>query len=347
MIGCKNDSSFKVINIKQQPSSIPLTGQIIAVDDTIKFPKWCGVTDSHFMILDPTAKEFLRIYSLPSFQLTKTYGVIGNGPHEYSPNPGPSSSDLRLNTHNGRQGLWIRVAKEMVFVDLDSLLSEPEYLPSITKYINPSIIPTNQLFLVNDSIAIGNGSTPGQQLFLWNMKNDSVHTNTFYPKIEADISRVAEIYQNSIFGAPMAQKGDMAVYAYEHFKIIDFVSINNLQPILRLKFDEVNKKQIRLSEQGIPWEEQVLIFMRIITGEKHFYALFWGVTEAQIEGDDSNTPWVYQIDYEGNIKAIFKLDQQVNSICISPDEQYLYGTTPMLEVNTPIVKYELPRLGIN
>ncbi len=308
-----SDSPFKEIHSISNGKRLDISEVINRSSDMI-------LINDKLVISDKNDEYYFKVFNINNETFNGSLGKIGEGPCEIG---FPTFlQTIPSNDHDIGLVLKSSFGYQEMSLELNSSSEEAECKNGIEK------IAFNFMnyVKVNDSLFIGTGIF--QKKYASFKIGDKNYTELAidYPYLSAGMKTVP----NSI---PMSQQGKFRVRPNGN-NILFTHSSNPFFDILLVEKNSISLKYRMEGEapdfigsdsptsmSAVMTDENIKGFIGSSVTNDFIYLLFSGKTRIQGNGDYANEIWVY--DWEGNQIKKFLLDQEVNQIEISPNDDFL------------------------
>lgn len=323
----------EVLNLSRVKES-KLQLEEISFDVPSLFPKGCCVKDSFLIVFNPKDKEgFLYIYDKGDKTFLKKYGTIGEGPDDFK-NPRFLFNDNLLPSKNT---LLIGDGTRLYAVNIDAILNSSGKAHDVLTEIPGNLRLYNYLLHNNDSMLVVN-QTGEHQLTFYNKRTKTTDLKNYFEKngILKDASDFCRAMQ--IYDAYYSSNRERIAIAYKHWKQIDILSASG-DLIKQIYFPDYDYNRGKMSLDGESLrlgEDARMFFSFIYPTNDFFYALCWDNTKTNIKQGSARAS-IYQFNWEGELKEIFRLDKAVSYFCI--DSSGMLYAVGISEDNLDLIIY--------
>lgn len=318
---CSNYSNFNsqnidVIQISEDVVKVQeIYLQSIDFDDPPFCPKSCCVERGNLVVLEDANKvsnDYFRIYS--GTKLIKKFGGNGNGPEDFI------SPFLNSDGKTEFSGFYVidgGVLKHIV-VDDDNI--------SIKLYsdLPKEFFLANKVLQYNDSI-IAAYVTSDFQIQYYDKSNGNIIGRNYFDKSDR-YKQVADWNcLMTLFRAAFSYTEKYAIIAYQNFKCIDLVSLEDRSVKRRLCFPNYDNNSFVVDNDIALFDENLTFYFSCISSnEENFYVMSWDSSYKKVNNGEVNGT-IYKFDYEGNLISIYKTNQGIQSFVVADNMIYAIG----------------------
>jgi len=284
--------------------------------------------DSMLYINNRHGDNFFLAFSLPDFQLIKSFGRAGNGPGEFIQpslfkHPDPKMAFYAIDIDHK----VYEITKDIRIINTGLTLNPDRHLWDRNKIcVDPT---TGELYYV--------GVTEGgKDIFKYN-RNDSIPEKLFKDlKIQGFEEWAA---YNGYLGINFEKK--RMVYAYQYFRKLLFIDMNSKEErIVNLPMKTRTKVQSSASMLG---PENTSYYIGMSAQKEFVYLMYSGKSPLEwIEEEETENwhPYIYleKFNWNGNPICKYKLDDY-GHFCVDEKEEILYVVS--YTSDDPILSYNL------
>ncbi|HLO58618.1 MAG TPA: BF3164 family lipoprotein [Bacteroidales bacterium] len=308
--------------------TIELAGINHPVDNIfeVKEPEMLA-TDSILIVKNRNGDNMFMAYSLPGFNLIKSFGRFGEGPDELQ-------FPLIIKANNPDVYCYIQEWRKSHMLALNHSL---EIFP--LSFSIPISTFERQICSLNDSTFFISTFSKGKRSIIeLKALHDSVITNPF---LNLSFSKDLNEWTSFIGDFGLNSQKKRIVFAYKYFKRIVFIDIENKKSRI-VKFSEQNTSADLKSNPLGP--ENTTYYWGLSANKNYVYFLYSGRTPVDVSEELRKGPgyiFVEQFDWNGNPIRKFKLDHW-GYFCVSEDEKTIYMLSTTEE--QPIYSFTIPEL---
>ena len=309
--------STELLDIKDP---IPLAPDNIWVEDTLIITK------------TRINNGFLRLYSLNSGELVKSYGSIGQGPGEY----------LYPQVFKNAKGEYI-ISDRLKFgvVHIDQMLSQENYKAEIYP-VEKGLTATNFISMLSDNnqIIFNSGSDENQLCFM-RLDDMKIEPYNRYPAVQG-VKVNNFIANTNVFRSSMYRHGDFIFAAYTLYPIVDIISVHtkevkrSMHPLLQ----SVNMITM-IDHLNAVIDNRFMYNLASYATNEGFYTLYYGDSEENIENFNTTPEILKYDDYTGDLLVRYKLNNIVYNFCIDDSGENGYFLSLDKNFNTIFLKSPL------
>lgn len=317
-----SDAAFgEIIELK---GTHHLTNQVFKINETQMI-----ANDSLLIVKNRIDSCLFMVFRLPSFELVKTFGKVGQGPGEFQ------YVNLVKDESNTYNCYIHDIGNDKLFyVDKGFGIGEKliKY-PGKTNYYSDK-----QLYGINPNEFLYVESTKkGKAMYRTEIFEDTTITSQI---MNLTFSKINTNWATFIgdFGVNGDKK--RAVFAYKYFRRLLFMDTQNqITRILKFDQDEKTKKG---KETDMLGPSNITYYWGISPQKHYVYLLYSGRTPITVSKELSNSPgyiYIEQYDWNGNPVHKYKLDHW-GYFCINESENTIYLAS--VNEDEPFYTYQLP-----
>lgn len=262
-----------------------------------------------------------------------------------------STSVQYRNTSNNYFLIYDVTKKIVTSYAIDSLLKSKNYIPSsfslpsfskdVGLYGNDSLVLFNSYYLEIDNKPL-NKKSDSPLVFL-NKKNANKDN-----ALKLDKYYTPEYFTPNVSGATiLVNPNNKDIWLVDD--TFDKISIYNNKGILRkeIKGDGLNSLSYAVLESDnavfIKDRKYYRSYYPSVSTQNHVYLLYIGVQGIDLNNTSVERPcYILKMDWDGNLKNVYKTNEYLYQISISNDEKILYGTSvDKFGESASLIKYNL------
>jgi len=289
-----------------------------------------GYIDSVVIVNEFTDSEYtFKLIDLKSGNVKK-FGKRGEGPNELISDGGYFLTDVEKNQLIIGDGTFNYVydVKE-IFDENISPINSFEFEISDDRFIGHRVFSEGNIF----------GSTYLNRFGIYNIENKGFEVHEDYPGGPGE----ALAHQAYFIAKPDKSKIAYGMRSYPEFGIIEFDQKDF--NVMRWNWGEVDSRVEEYSDGTramLGSIDDKLHFFSTAGGKESVYFLHSGMNlrepNGQVRKKGLLPQVVYQLDWDGNPKAILDLGQDVKAIAVDPDENFLFASSSTLDPKLLIFK---------
>lgn len=323
-ISCTNKKSSYPCQVIENPSIesypiVDLVGKELPwQDSTLLDPYRMWIQDSLLIFQDYIGKEkgFVSYYSLNTYKLITTFGVIGRGPHEYL--------TPRIHWNDEHSFLIIEKLRYSI-LNHDSLLYASDYSP-LRHNVQLGLMAASEVYLLNDSLLFVHSGMTDEQFSIVDICNkEYILKYKNFPRVFSNKRLTDFIANSNVYSAYylLNPSHDTLAIVYKHYPIIDIVSMSDLY-VKRIQFPigkSVNRITI-LDKLNAYIEDEVIYYTQYCYSDKYFYLLYNATLGKSI--DDLEKVEIHKFDWQGNLVMRYKLNCYIKTFFVDEKTNKIY-----------------------
>ena len=299
--------TVKLLNPIPEYPALEINTELLAIKDTIPFaPESIWVEDTLLIIKTQHKTGFLRLYSLSSGELVKSYGAIGRGPGEY----------LYPKVFMNAKGEYI-IADRLKFgiVHIDQMLLQENYKAKMY-YVEKGLSAVNFISMLSDNnTVIFNSGSDENQLCFMKLDDMKIEPYNHYPIIQG-VKITNFIASTNIFRSSMSRNDDYVYAAYIHYPIIDIISIEDKTVKRSMHPLTPSANRVTMIDPiNAVIDNKFIFYLASYVINSGFYTLYFGDSEDNIE-NLRTMPEILKYDLSGDLLVRYKLNRLVYDFCI-------------------------------
>ncbi len=323
---CECTSNSHITDLNSVPA-IQLKGVKQNLSDKVLSPRKIFVMEDGCLYYDSADRTgFLKFEYFSSGKILK-YGVLGRGNNEFI-NPTIHRSDV------GNVVLTSINSNNMILSYTgDSLLMKPLSLKDEKKLVGVNFLALDQDFLVYNS-------NSDSQISIFDTKNNTVVTTSFYP---FNINGYSDFeLANILFDSNMSYSSDnhSLFILYKYYPYAMTVNIKEQKVLNSVEVvGALAQNNYRKNEKGVvEFISPTLFYTYSLNAGNSKWGLFQNSTREQLS-KRVNQSEIHQFTSHRDLQRRFILDRTIYHFDVSPDCKYIYALALTSEGKSEMIKY--------
>lgn len=298
------------------------------LDDKILYATSLKMLNDSLLIVfqDQRNDSLFSVLNTENDSLIKVFGRKGNGPGEYI------FPELITNLYAQDGATYFTTRTGIHSIDCKE---NPFAIEPTECFAYPSmLIPANRLVqFSNDSVTIT--KTGESQFMTYDIKTNQVTERDAYePYAESTFDKFELNMQ--VFKGVYGSNNTTVAVGYSYWNEIDLFDLYTGET-KRIRFENWNEN-FQNNNYGSGNEishtpETIRFFSRIIPSKEHFYAIWWGVTNDEID-EKSAIPTVVVFSWNGDVLHKIKFDRPVYNFCVDSKGNIVYALCEANEIDS-------------
>lgn len=253
--------------------------------------------DSMLIVNDEGTKYFFSFIDINKGEIVGTYGCRGKGPKEFL------LPDVACKYAQDKVLITDKAKFYSAVFDVDSMLYNKFYFPEKKVIFPPNLTIPYNVFLINDSILIGQTSSEACRFFQINLVNDN------YSLVKSELKFKGS---NKINRADLGQVLYSSIdYNYGYQKIVSSVRLFDQIDIYNKDTHKIEKSLQKKASKKIMYvykgetltEETVMYYIDVLATDKYIIGLYCGKSLKDAIPNVGNEIHIYNWNGEGLVKA--------------------------------------------
>ncbi|PZX49322.1 TolB-like protein [Algoriphagus ratkowskyi] len=320
LVACNENKTASYEKIK--PSKIKAE-KIDQIDEDNDFAD-LAVYGGNLILIDRSQEEIFQVYSTNGFRKIGSFGIIGEGPENFSLPKFVKSSF----SGNISDDFWIfdpnkKLLKNINLKTTDGL----EYSFTESRLIDPKVLGSFDINILKNGKMIGKNPIDGKgNFYLFDPSNKEISWIDFHPEIpEKNIANKnkAFIYNSVLIYNEKNNKIVQAMYFFNQIHLYD----QNTEILKSITIGDLNIPDFSEKSHSLIPPSLVYNFVDLKTTDNYIFALFQGI-EHEVKMSKPNKEFyskVYKFDWDGNIIEIYELELLLNLIALDSKNDKIYG----------------------
>lgn len=331
LLSCENNDNKKNINSIDDVATHLITGEVLALNMFLANPYQLEVVDSLLFIMDAVDDLQIAIYDIKNNRLVSRVIKAGQGPGEILL---PITMDISLDN----SCLNILQRQNGVYCEYN-----------IVDLMNNTISPVNKLNFERadgvvevDDAVLASGLYEKGMFSVWSKSGELLNTINTYPDYIQSIENPMDQYRLNqgymayndefkvvIFAGSFT--GDITFYNFSDNDLTEFETYNFGNERLKKKIEGTGDISIS--------REDIIHCYGINSTADYFYVLYSGETMANSQ--NATKSFVIKYDAKGELIDCYQTDMRLLSICVSKENNKLYGVALSEDLDYVIVQFNL------
>ena len=334
LFSCTNkqeDSKIFRINNGIKKECTALNDSSIELPQEFIYAKYFTVyKDSILIVLNKKMEDvyLVEFHNIKNKKELRKIFKYGNGPEELL--------SAKININKNQLIVDDYVKKEVSFINIDSIVNESNYKPTIIKYV---IDARSVVSYQNNKLLIDNPSCFVDQNF--DIKNQASRF------IVVDINKTEDIqtkkqkyYTRNVSSGKIATNyfQNRIYYINSYLPEIELYD-NNLNLTKRLIGPDILKVNYTIIDNEVIFKRAIpFSYLDYCCNDDYLYTLYMGDFLTEEKALKENNLWIFKFDWDGNLIKSYSVPRYIENISIGIDENSFYATGYDNEENPILIK---------